>query len=381
MARFRKIKKIVFLTGTRADFGKIKSLIKASNRESKFKAYVFATGMHLNPKYGRTVDEIYNSKIVNVHEFTNHSLNNGMDQILAKTISGFSFYVKKINPDLIILHGDRPETLAGAIVGSFNNILVAHIEGGEVSGTIDELIRHSVSKLAHVHLVSNKKAKQRLIQLGEKKSSIYILGSPDIDLLKSNKLPSLINTKKHYDIPFNSYSTVLYHPVTTEQSHTKKHISNLIKSLIKSKKNYIVIYPNNDYGSEIIISEYRKLKSIKNFKVFPSLRFEYFLTVLKNSNFIIGNSSSGIIEAPYYNIPTINIGTRQNNRLNYDRIFNCSNHHLDILKKINAVSKIKKSKSKPKFFGEGNSSKYFIKILKSRKIWNIKLQKYFQDVN
>lgn len=381
MARSRKIKHIIFVTGTRADFGKLKSLIKATNKEKGLKAHIFATGMHLNPKYGRTVDEIYKSNIDNVHEFINHYLTNSMDQILSKTISGFSKYVKKIKPDLIVLHGDRPETLAGAIVGTFNNYLVAHIEGGEVSGTIDELIRHSVSKLAHVHLVLNKKAEQRLLQLGEKKSSIYILGSPDIDLIKSNNLPSLKKVKKYYDINFKDYSLVLYHPVTTEINNTKTHIYNLIKSLKISKKNFIVIYPNNDLGSKIIISEYKKLKLKKNFKIFPSIRFEYFLTLLENCDFIIGNSSSGIIEAPYFNTPAINIGTRQKNRHSSKRILNCSNKHLDILKAINKIYKVKKKNNKTKFFGSGSSYKIFIKILKSNKLWKTNLQKYFQELN
>lgn len=380
MERYKYLKKIIFLTGTRADFGKIKSLIKILDKNKNFKSFIFATGMHLNPKYGRTVDEIYNSGFKNIYEFVNHRKNQKMDKTLGITIDGFSKYVKKIKPDLIVLHGDRPEVLAGAIVGSFNNILVAHIEGGELSGTIDESIRHSVTKLSHIHLVLNNKAKKRLTQLGEKKSSIFILGSPDIDAIKSKKLPSILKAKRRYNIEFKKYSIVLYHPVTTEFNKIRKYTEYFIKALIKSNQKYIVIYPNNDDGSEFIISEYeKKLRKLKNFKIFPSIRFEYYLSILKNSKFIIGNSSSGIMEAPYFGIPTINIGSRQNKRLNYKSIYNCNNSIVKILSRINQIGRLNKIHSKPTYFGKGNSDKIFLKILNSKKIWNIKVQKSFQD--
>jgi len=168
-------KKIVFLTGTRADFGKIKSLIQILQDTEGFEPHIFITGMHLDKKYGYTYLEIEKSGFENLFSFSNATSEHSMDLTLAKTIQGFSNYTKTIHPDMIIVHGDRVEALAGAIVGSLNNILVAHIEGGEVSGTIDELIRHSVSKLSHLHFVSNELAKKRLIQMGELPDSIKSL--------------------------------------------------------------------------------------------------------------------------------------------------------------------------------------------------------------
>ena len=189
------MKKIVFLTGTRADFGKLKSLMLISQKSEKFKVHIFVTGMHLNPLYGETVDEVIKAGFKNIYKFENHDSIDFMDRILANTVQGFSQYVAKINPDLIIVHGDRVEALAGAIVGSLNNILVAHIEGGEISGTIDESIRHSVSKMSHIHLVSNLEAKNRLIQLGEFKNSIFVLGSPDLDLMEEKNYQALIRLR------------------------------------------------------------------------------------------------------------------------------------------------------------------------------------------
>ena len=324
MERHKIIKKIVFLTGTRADLGKLKSLMLVSQNSKNFEVHLFVTGMHLNPSYGFTVDEIVKAGFKNIYQYINHDSTLFMDRTLAKTINGFSEFIYQINPDLIVVHGDRVEALAGAIVGSLNNILVAHIEGGEVSGTIDELIRHSVTKMSHIHLTSNVEAKKRLIQLGEFEKSVFILGSPDLDLMDEEKLPDLKKVKNYYDVTFDDFAIAMFHPITTEYENIKSYSKNFLKSLIESDTNYILIYPNNDLGSKEILEEIEKIKSSARIKIFPSLRFEYFLRLLKESQFIIGNSSAGIREAPYYDVPTVNIGTRQNNRAQLDTIYNCS---------------------------------------------------------
>jgi UDP-N-acetylglucosamine 2-epimerase (hydrolysing) len=377
------MKKIVFLTGTRADFGKLKSLMSISQNSDKFDVHLFVTGMHMNSLYGYTVDEIEKVGFKNIYKYINHDSIEYMDRTLAKTIEGFSQYIKQINPDLIVVHGDRVEALAGAIVGSLNNILVAHIEGGEVSGTIDELIRHSVTKMSHIHLVSNLEAKKRLLQLGEFEESVFVLGSPDLDLMLESTLPSFKTVVDYYNIPFENYAIAMFHPVTTEYNKIKKYANDFIDALIESDKNYIVIYPNNDIGSYEILNELERLKNNKKFKIFPSLRFEYFLRLLKESKFIIGNSSAGVREAPYYNIPTIDIGSRQNNRVKLASICNCSYEKTDILVQISKVSKLKleKTNGNDKFhFGKGRSDKLFLELLNSEKFWRIEHQKQFQEV-
>ena len=190
----------------------------------------------------------------------------------------------------------------------------AHIEGGEVSGTVDELIRHSVSKLSHIHFVSNTEAAQRLQQMGEIKESIFTIGSPDIDIMFSEQLPDLAVAKSYYQLDFEAYAIAMFHPVTTEIDQMEVYAQNFVDALLADHHNYLVVYPNNDLGSRLILKAYEALNGNPRFRVIPSLRFEYFLTLLKNSQFIIGNSSAGIREAPYYGIPIINIGTRQQNR-------------------------------------------------------------------
>lgn len=371
------MRKILFLTGTRADFGKIKSLISTIRDHSDFDPYIFVTGMHLMHKYGYTLIEVERCGFKNLETFENYTHETSMDLTLAKTINGFSKYVKTIDPDLIVIHGDRVEALAGAIVGSLNNILVAHIEGGELSGTIDELIRHSVSKLSHIHFTSNDEAKRRLIQMGELEHTIFTIGSPDVDIMFSKHLPSLEEVKQYYDINFEVYNLAMFHPVTTEIENIRTQANEFVQALIESAENYVVIYPNNDLGSTEILKAYQKLNEIKRFKVFPSLRFEYFLTLLKNSDFIIGNSSAGVREAPYYGKSTINVGNRQQNR-----VYSTSVYNVDCKKEV-IVEAIKSVKRKPfkrlKPFGDGNSSELFLKTLQSDELWEINHQKQFKD--
>ena len=375
-------KRIVFLTGTRADFGKLKSLIAISQQSISYDVHIFATGMHLNSKYGKTVDEITKAGFENVFQYINHDTVEHMDRTLAKTIDGFSHFIAEIEPDLIVVHGDRVEALAGAIVGSLNNILVSHIEGGEISGTIDELIRHAVTKMSHIHFVANVEAKRRLIQLGEKAETVFIIGSPDLDLMNPESLPQECKVKSYYDISFDNYSIAMFHPVTTEYKGIQSYAHEFVSALIESGRNYVVIYPNNDLGSIEILNEYRRLEGNSRFKIFPSLRFEYFLTLLKGSDFIVGNSSAGVREAPYYNVPTIDVGTRQNNRVDLISIVNVGYQKQEIVSAIRSLpdkNSIVSSECSYNF-GQGKSDKLFIELLDSGKLWMVDHQKQFQEL-
>ncbi|PHR62697.1 MAG: UDP-N-acetylglucosamine 2-epimerase (hydrolyzing) [Robiginitomaculum sp.] len=374
-------KRIAFLTGTRADFGKIKSLINILEDDSQFDVHIFVTGMHMNPKFGLTVDEVIKCKFSNIFQFINHRDVDRMDHILAKTVAGFSDYVASIKPDMIVIHGDRPEALAGAIVGSFNNIYVAHIEGGELSGTIDDSIRHAVSKLSHIHFVANESAKSRLLQLGEGEATVFIIGSPDLDLMDPKNLPSLGAAKQRYDIPFDEFSISMFHPVTTEHHDMEKHAVNYVEALKASGQNYVVIYPNNDLGSEFILSQIERLRGLERFRIFPSLRIDHFLTLLRYSKFIIGNSSAGIREAPFYNVPTIDVGTRQQNRSSGSSVKKSSYQPDDILSAIDEVSdwKLSLHEDEKMHFGVGGSDKKFYSVLKKEKLFELEKQKQFQE--
>jgi UDP-N-acetylglucosamine 2-epimerase (hydrolysing) len=372
------MKKILFLTGTRADFGKIKSLISILEQQPEFEVFVAVTGMHLQEEYGYTLLEIQRCGYKNIHTFHNHTHETTMDLTLAKTIEGLSCYVKKVEPHLILVHGDRVETLAGAIVGSLNNILVAHIEGGEISGTVDELIRHSVSKLSHIHFVSNAEAANRLQQMGEIKEFIFTIGSPDIDIMFSNKLPDLAVAKEYYQLFFETYSIVMFHPVTTEIKEMEQYATHFVNALLADTHNYIVVFPNNDLGSKTILKAYERLIANPRFRIFPSLRFEYFLTLLKNCQFIIGNSSAGIREAPYYGIPIINIGTRQQNRAVHADIINVDYNENNISEALRTIDSRQVVQTDVDF-GQGNSAKLFLECLQKEEFWEMNHQKQFRD--
>jgi UDP-N-acetylglucosamine 2-epimerase (hydrolysing) len=371
-------KKIAFLTGTRADFGKLKSLIEILNKDEQFEVHIFATGMHMDEKYGFTVKEIERNNFPNIFKYINHDSEAVMDMTLGRTIQGFASYIHLIKPDLVVVHGDRIEALAGASVGALNNILVAHIEGGELSGTVDELIRHAVSKLSHTHFVANEDAKRRLVQMGELETSVYVIGSPDMDVMLSESLPTLENVKEHYEIHFEQFAVSLFHPVTTEIDSLLVNAKNYFNALDASGHNYIIIYPNNDKGSEFIMHHIRECQHNSHFKVFPSIRFESFLTIIKNAQFIIGNSSAGIREAPYYGVPTVNVGSRQNKRSNNPDIIHTGYNTEEITAAINEAG-IKKVPAKT-LFGSGNSDVLFSEILAAAEFWSKAKQKVFTDM-
>ncbi len=374
--------RIVFLTGTRADYGKMKSLIRAVNNTSEYEAYIFATGMHMLSKYGATYKEIVKDGFPNIYTFVNQNNSSPMDLTLSNTITGFSNYVAEIQPKAIVVHGDRLEALAGAIVGAFNNIHVLHIEGGEVSGTIDESIRHAVTKFSHYHFVSNEEAKKRIKQLGEPEDNIIIFGSPDIDIMHSDKLPTFETVCKHYEIPFTNYNIFMYHPVTTELPLLSDHIKAVVDGLLESNDNYVVVYPNNDAGSQIVLNEFERLKNNPRFRIFPSIRFEAFLTLLKNTTMLIGNSSSGIREACIYGKPAIDIGTRQDGRYNLTtspHIIHIPEDKKLLLKAIEQAKQINLKKTS--YYGQGNSDSIFVDALKQKDIFSTEIQKRFIDVD
>lgn len=370
-------KRLVFLTGTRADFGKLKSLIKITQASPDFEVHVFVTGMHMLRQYGMTCIEIDKSGIQNQYRFINQSGHDSMDVILAKTIGGLSDYIKEIRPDLLIVHGDRVEALAGAITGALNNVLVAHIEGGEVSGTIDELIRHAVTKMSHIHLVANEEAGKRLLQLGERDDSIHVIGSPDFDVMFSPDLPAFEKVSSHYQLPEQPYGILLFHPVTTAVDRLPAEVEAIVAAVKKSVLHWLVVYPNNDHGSEIILEGWQSLADQPNVQLFPSIRFEYFLVLLKHAVCMMGNSSAGVREAPAYGVPSINLGPRQHNRAFAETIINAPCEQSAIEAAIEAASQRKHEPIRQ--FGDGQSDQRFLDLLQSDAFWNVAAQKFFID--
>ena len=373
-------KRVLFLTGTRADFGKLKPLMHAINDHPEFELDVFVTGMHMLSRYGYTRNEVEKEGFHQMYCFINQNEHDSLDIVLSKTIAGISDFIKENPPDLMVVHGDRVEALACAIVASLNNVLVAHIEGGEVSGTIDELIRHSVSKLSHLHFVANDVAARRLVQLGEREELIHVIGSPDIDIMASSDLPPLEEVLSRYEIEFESYAIVLLHPVTTETDELYDNAMTMVTALKATEDKFVVIYPNNDPGSNMIFSVYRKhVFNDARFQCFPSLRFEYFLTLLRHAKYIIGNSSAGVREAPFFGVPSIDVGNRQANRAsapsvqhtNFEVEAICAAIDRACTEPVEATSE----------FGDGSACDRFMSVMSGAEIWSTEPQKYFVDLS
>lgn len=369
---------ILFLTGTRADYGKLSPLIKAVDADPRFHCRLFVTGMHTLKRYGYTVQEVMRSGVQDIHIVNNQYASEPMDLTLANTIACMARHVSELRPDLLVVHGDRVEALAGAIVGSLRNIRVAHIEGGELSGTIDGAIRHAVSKMSHVHFVANGEASQRLMQLGEEPSTIFQIGSPDIDVMLSESLPDIAEARAHYEIEFDRYSILLFHPVTTNTEALHVHARQVVDACVQSGRKFVVIYPNNDEGSHEILTAYRQFDNNQNFRVFSSIRFEYFLTLLKHADLLVGNSSAGVREAPVYGIPSVDIGDRQHGRFQYPTIIRCEPDASAIQSAMDAAVRLP-AHPRSLHFGEGKSTDKFMEILSGEELWKIPIQKRFVD--
>ena len=376
-----QIKRVLFITGTRADYGKIKSLMKRMDASPEYEVYVYVSGMHLLAKYGSTYKEVLKDKYQNVHVAFGQQYTQNMSYNMGNVLMSLSAYVEQISPDMILVHGDRIDALAGAVTGALNNILVAHIEGGEISCTIDDSIRHAVSKFAHLHFVCNEEAKNRIIQLGEPQENIYVIGSPDIDVMMGEELPDIEEVKQYYDIEFDKYGIFMYHPVTTEVDELQEHMDEIVAALKASQKKFVVIYPNNDLGTDIILRKIgRELEGEENFRVFPSIRFEYFLTLLKKASVIIGNSSAGIRESGVYGIPAIDIGTRQQGRYSIRKLKNIQHVTENRDEILAAIENVGKYQVQCQSFGKGNSTELFLDVLGKQTIWNSDVQKKFVDL-
>lgn len=371
-------KKLLFITGTRADFGKIEPLALAAYTAG-FHIGFFITGMHMMARYGSTKIEVKRFKHADFFEFVNQKAGDSQELILAKTVLGLSDFLHEYKPDLVIIHGDRIEALAAALVCSMKYIRSAHIEGGEISGTIDESIRHCNTKLCTNHFVSSTQARQRVLNLGEPETFIYTIGSPELDIHLRPSGIDFNTVTQYYQIPFKSYQygIVIFHPVTSEVDTIGEQAQALFNTLKDSHYNFVVIAPNNDPGTEAIFSVLERLPSHR-FRLIPSMRFAYFSELMRHCNAMIGNSSAGVREAPFLGIPSLDIGSRQNNRSTAPSLMHCS--ALDSKGITHFLNTVWGKRFTPyQGFGSGNAAELFVNILKTESFWQKDLQKCFKD--
>ncbi len=364
-------RRISVITGTRAEYGILRPVLQEIQASKKLRLYLIVTGTHLSKKHGLTIREIRKDGFP-IHAIINMMPKGDstyfMSTALGKGIVEFSRVFKRLKPDINLVLGDRDEMLASTIAAYHMNIPNAHIHGGDKSqGGIDEYNRHAITKMSNIHFVATKKSLERVIKMGENPKTVFLTGSPSIDEIINNKITSRKILQKHYQLRFDGNEILLVqHSVTTQSELSGKHIRSTLDAIVKTKKPTIAIAPNSDAGSRVIF-DYLALYSKKHsfIKVYPSIPRNDYLGLMRYCGVLVGNSSSGVIDASYFNIPVVNIGIRQKGRERGKNVIDAregdtSSIYYAILRAFH----IKKRKfSNEYIYGNGNTSKKIIYYL------------------
>jgi len=380
-----KKRKICFVIINRANYGRVKNLLLKVKNDKKLELQIILASSTLLKKYGQLNKILTKDGFKIDRNFFTHIEGENLSTMTKSTalaLLEISSAFQELKPDIVFTTGDRYETLATAIAASYMNIFLCHLQGGELTGSIDDNVRHAVTKLSHLHLACTKKSARRLIKMGENPKNVFNVGCPSIDLIKQINLKKKVDLKKlGYGIGYKvdlskPYYMVLLHPVTTNNNNDIL-INTVLNSVVKLNKQVIWIWPNNDAGAYIItrtIRTFREKNIHQRINFYTNFEVSDYLKLLSKSLCLIGNSSSGIRECSYLGIPVINIGDRQDQR---ERGKNVINVDINTNKIVKAVEDISKKKIFPKnyIYGNGNSSNKILKILKKIKI-NVKKKFY-----
>ena len=383
-------RKICVVTGTRAEYGLLYWLLKEIQKDKTLKLQLIVTGMHLSPEFGLTYKEV--EKEFKITKKIKLALKDdsciGISNDMAKLQQKFTKTLKDLTPDILVILGDRWEMLSVSISAMLCNIPIAHIHGGETTqGAIDEAIRHSITKMAHLHFTATNKYKKRVIQLGENPKRVFNVGGMGVENIKRLKLLRKSELEKSINFKFNKKNLIVtFHPVTLETKTAKEQFKNLLEVIDDLKETHIIFTKaNSDTDGKIInkmIDEYVAKNSHKSV-AFTSLGQLRYLSALQYVDAVIGNSSSGLLEAPSFKIATINIGNRQKGRIKAKSVIDCKPTKKDILKAIDKIYKkkfdIKLQNSKNLYEQKKYPSKKIVEILKEIDLDNI-LTKKFYDI-
>lgn len=364
------MKKICYITGTRAEFGLIKSTLKLASAHPELDISVCVMGMHVLPEIGplgETSKEIEESglKIAGRIESPSLALRSGvgMVQAFAAQTLGLIPIFEKEKFDFVMVLGDRAEMLAGALTAAHFKIPVIHIHGGERSGTIDESVRHAISKIAHYHFVATDSSRQRLIKMGEREDNIFVTGAPGLDDIKTVPLISPQDLFMEVGFtPTRKTALVIYHPVLQEELDADEQMSSLIEAVKSLDLQAVFLNPNTDAGSLGILRALAKAKQEPHFRFFEHLERRQYLSWLAACDVMVGNSSSGIIEAASLNIPVVDIGSRQRSREASENVIRKSNAIEEIKDGISQSLDIKK-RSFLNIYGDGTAGKKILERL------------------
>jgi GDP/UDP-N,N'-diacetylbacillosamine 2-epimerase (hydrolysing) len=374
----KKIKSIAVVTGSRAEYGILKPLLKKMKSSKDIHLFLYVTGMHLLKKFGNTSSIIQKDgftihKKIPMYKETDKDGEIGIG--LGRGIENFTKEFKNSNTDVVIVFGDRLESMAATLAAAILNIPIAHIHGGDKtdSGHIDEATRHSISKYSHIHFTPTKAGAKRLIQMGEQKFRVNMVGALGIDSIL--EIPSLSKKAVCDDLGLNSKQEVIvwsFLPLPNESKNMGKHAKEMPGAIKFLKKQCIIIYPNNDTGSDAIIREIEKLRNLPYITIVKSLPSEQYINLLRNADVLVGNSSSGIIEAPSLKLPVVNIGSRNIGREHAKNILFVDPKQAHIRQAIEKALYDKKFKSNVRKcknpYGSGGTALKIINILKKTEL-------------
>ncbi len=377
------MRKIAVITGTRAEYGYLKPLMKAIEDDRELDLIPITTGMHLLSDFGETYKVVEKDfpNTIKIQMILDGDSLKDMASYLSSGIENFASYLYENPPDVLVVLGDRTESLAAALVGLYLNIPIAHINGGDVTGTtIDESIRHAITKIAHIHLVHTSFNAVRIKKMGEEEKRIFITGALTLDTILNTKLMSKDEIFKKYDLKSDKTTfLVVQHPITTLMDKGYSQIEELFMVLDALKEQTILLYPNCDAGGKKFIELIEKSTEREYICAFKNLPHEDFLSLMKSVDLMIGNSSSGIIEAPSFRLPVINIGNRQQGRERSENIIDVQPKKEEILNAVDFAFNNKdfliRVRGCKNNFGDGMAAQKMVKIFKDIKIDDKLIQK------
>lgn len=385
------MKKICVITATRAEYGLLYPVIEKIQNDSELELDLIVSGTHLSKSHGYTKNEILEDNVPIAAELEillASDTPSSVSKAMALAMNGLSDYLKNNRPDFAIILGDRYEMLAFAIALYNENIPIAHLNGGEITeGALDDNYRHCLTKLSYLHFANCEPHRQRIIQMGEEPSRVYNVGDTSIDNIKNVELCSIEELERDLGVQLKGKKIIIvtFHPVTTQENNKEQ-----LKELIEAMKEfpdyqYVVTKANADAGGVVINEIWERVQhELQNTCVVSSLGMRRFLSLLSYSTMMLGNSSSGIYEAPAFKVPTVNIGDRQKGRLRGETIIDCGGEKNQIVSAMElAVSEDfqRKVKESHNIFGEGHASEQIVRIIKEYLLENkVKLPKTFYDI-
>lgn len=386
------MRRICVITGTRAEYGLLSRLMKMIQDDKDTQLQIIATNMHLSPKFGNTYQEIENDGFTIDRKIPIIDDNDKDDAVttvksMAKALAGFADAYNELNPDLVVVLGDRYEILAAAEAAMIMRIPIAHIHGGEVTeGAFDDAIRHSITKMSHLHFASTEAYRKRIIQLGEQPDRVFYTGAVGVENVKRLPLMSKEEIEKEIDFKIDGNTIlVTYHPVTLGNRTAKDDIDDFISAL-EERKDLRVIFtmPNSDTGSQFIVDAVNGFvdRNLDRAKAYKSLGVVRYLSVMKQVVAVVGNSSSGIVEVPSFGIPTLNIGDRQKGRIQAESIYNCLPDKDSILKGLDKVlaKEFRELASKVHNpYEKANTAEEIFKVISTYPLEQLE-QKHFYDI-